>query len=386
MKTLVLSVLITTGATFILISCDKKTDLVSLPTRSVTITGEVQNIQPGLILLEEFVLQSNSYLVYDTIPLNQNNTFSREIYLSNPGFFRLNFFNKQFITVILDEDDIHVAADGGSQNGISQITGSSDVEKLREIATLVEEYRQLESELNQEYAQAVAVNDSEKAQKLTGEYMLLQGEKTEMIKQEIERMGISLATVQALSLINKDEEFEFFDNVVSKLIQKYPNVPFVQNLANEVERLRAVAIGQMAPEISLPTPEGGIFKLSSLRGDYVLIDFWAEWCKPCRMENPNVLRAYNRFKDQGFKILGVSLDRSRDKWLKGIAEDGLPWNHVSDLNYFNSEAARAYNVSAIPFSVLLDPEGKIIAKNLRGNDLHTKLEEIYGRDTSAPGR
>ncbi|HEX9650365.1 MAG TPA: TlpA disulfide reductase family protein [Cyclobacteriaceae bacterium] len=386
MKTLVLSVLITTGATFILISCDKKTDLVSLPTRSVTITGEVQNIQPGLILLEEFVLQSNSYLVYDTIPLNQNNTFSREIYLSNPGFFRLNFFNKQFITVILDEDDIHVAADGGSQNGISQITGSSDVEKLREIATLVEEYRQLESELNQEYAQAVAVNDSEKAQKLTGEYMLLQGEKTEMIKQEIERMGISLATVQALSLINKDEEFEFFDNVVSKLIQKYPNVPFVQNLANEVERLRAVAIGQMAPEISLPTPEGGIFKLSSLRGDYVLIDFWAEWCKPCRMENPNVLRAYNRFKDQGFKILGVSLDRSRDKWLKGIAEDGLPWNHVSDLNYFNSEAARAYNVSAIPFSVLLDPEGKIIAKNLRGKDLHTKLEEIYGRDTSAPGR
>jgi peroxiredoxin len=386
MKTLVLSVLITTGATFILISCDKKTDLVSLPTRSVTITGEVQNIQPGLILLEEFVLQSNSYLVYDTIPLNQNNTFSREIYLSNPGFFRLNFFNKQFITVILDEDDIHVAADGGSQNGISQITGSSDVEKLREIATLVEEYRQLESELNQEYAQAVAVNDSEKAQKLTGEYMLLQGEKTEMIKQEIERMGISLATVQALSLINKDEEFEFFDNVVSKLIQKYPNVPFVQNLANEVERLRAVAIGQMAPEISLPTPEGGIFKLSSLRGDYVLIDFWAEWCKPCRMENPNVLKAYNRFKDQGFKILGVSLDRSRDKWLKGIAEDGLPWNHVSDLNYFNSEAARAYNVSAIPFSVLLDPEGKIIAKNLRGKDLHTKLEEIYGRDTSAPGR
>lgn len=386
MKTLVLSVLITTGATFILISCDKKTDLVSLPTRSVTITGEVQNIQPGLILLEEFVLQSNSYLVYDTIPLNQNNTFSREIYLSNPGFFRLNFFNKQFITVILDEDDIHVAADGGSQNGISQITGSSDVEKLREIATLVEEYRQLESELNQEYAQAVAVNDSEKAQKLTGEYMLLQGEKTEMIKQEIERMGISLATVQALSLINKDEEFEFFDNVVSKLIQKYPNVPFVQNLANEVERLRAVAIGQMAPEISLPTPEGGIFKLSSLRGDYVLIDFWAEWCKPCRMENPNVLRAYNRFKDQGFRILGVSLDRSRDKWLKGIAEDGLPWNHVSDLNYFNSEAARAYNVSAIPFSVLLDPEGKIIAKNLRGKDLHTKLEEIYGRDTSAPGR
>jgi peroxiredoxin len=386
MKTLVLSVLITTGATFILISCDKKTDLVSLPTRSVTITGEVQNIEPGLILLEEFVLQSNSYLVYDTIPLNQNNTFSREIYLSNPGFFRLNFFNKQFITVILDEDDIHVAADGGSQNGISQITGSSDVEKLREIATLVEEYRQLESELNQEYAQAVAVNDSEKAQKLTGEYMLLQGEKTEMIKQEIERMGISLATVQALSLINKDEEFEFFDNVVSKLIQKYPNVPFVQNLANEVERLRAVAIGQMAPEISLPTPEGGIFKLSSLRGDYVLIDFWAEWCKPCRMENPNVLRAYNRFKDQGFKILGVSLDRSRDKWLKGIAEDGLPWNHVSDLNYFNSEAARAYNVSAIPFSVLLDPEGKIIAKNLRGKDLHTKLEEIYGRDTSAPGR
>ena len=386
MKTFVLSAIIAFGAGFILISCDKKAEQSSVPSRSVTITGEVLNPQQGLILLEEFVLQNNSYQVYDTIPLNQDNTFIREIYLSSAGFFRLNFFNKQFITLILDEDDIHVKAEGGSQNGISQITGSTDVEKLREIASLVNEYRELESELNQEYAQAVAGSNSSKANELTEEYIRLQAEKTEMIKQEIERMGISLATVQALSLINKDEEFEFFDSIVDKLLQKYPDVPFVQNLANEADRLRSVAIGQMAPEISLPTPEGEIFKLSSLRGNYVLVDFWAEWCKPCRMENPNVVRAYNRYKDKGFKILGVSLDRTKDKWLKGIAEDGLPWIHVSDLSYFNSEAARAYSVSAIPFSVLLDPEGKIIAKNLRGKNLHTKLEEIYGNDTNTPGR
>jgi peroxiredoxin len=137
--------------------------------------------------------------------------------------------------------------------------------------------------------------------------------------------------------------------------------------------MAVTAIGQKAPEISLPDPEGKTVTLSSLKGKYVLVDFWAYWCKPCRNENPNVVKAYKQFKDKGFEVFGVSLDRNKEDWLSAIKEDGLTWTHVSDLKYFESQAALDYNINAIPFSILVDPDGVIIAKNLRGDALQKKL-------------
>lgn len=142
----------------------------------------------------------------------------------------------------------------------------------------------------------------------------------------------------------------------------------------------AVSTGQVAPEISLPTPEGELMKLSDLRGKVVLVDFWASWCKPCRAENPNVVRMYNKYKDQGFEIYGVSLDRTKDAWLKAIEKDGLTWHHVSDLKFWNSEAAQTYGVRGIPYTVLLDKEGKIVAESLRGQALEDKVASMLASD------
>jgi thiol-disulfide isomerase/thioredoxin len=126
----------------------------------------------------------------------------------------------------------------------------------------------------------------------------------------------------------------------------------------------------------MPDTSGNAFSLSSLRGKYVLVDFWASWCGPCRGENPNVVKAFRRFSPKNFTILGVSLDREKQAWLNAIREDGLVWTQISDLKYWNSAATQLYQLNSIPYNVLLDPSGKIIASDLRGSDLEKKLEEV----------
>lgn len=150
-----------------------------------------------------------------------------------------------------------------------------------------------------------------------------------------------------------------------------------KQLKSAIASLQVQLIGSPAPEIALPNLVGDTLRLSELKGKYVLIDFWASWCGPCRRENPNVVRVYNMYKDKGFEILGVSLDRSRAPWEKAIEKDGLTWLHVSALNYFNGPAAKTYGVNAIPHTVLIDPDGKIVAKNLRGKSLADKLAQIF---------
>lgn len=154
-----------------------------------------------------------------------------------------------------------------------------------------------------------------------------------------------------------------------------------KKFAERLPVLKSVAIGATAPEFAEADTSGKMVSLSSFRGKYVLVDFWASWCGPCRHENPNVVKAYNHYKDQNFTIVGVSLDQpnGRQRWLDAIHHDGLDWTQVSDLKFWNNKAAVLYGVRGIPANFLIDPNGKIIAKNLRGNDLEDKLAQLFGK-------
>lgn len=354
---------------------------------TITIRGKVGFPQAGgQIVLQE--LKDGSFGWQDTIQLKSNYTFAKKVTLSEPGYYRLNFYNKQVLNLILHKNDLEVNVDGNSAQGFFEVKGSPELEligKVQEIQGRINQSPEVDK-INDAFTEASQNKDREKMMQLQQEYQQVVKKYHDQIASLMVEASPSLAVINLLmsgSVLDKDQYYDTYLAVAKTLKEKWASYKQARNFIDYVDKMKTTAVGQPAPEIALPNPEGEIVKLSSLRGKYVLLDFWAKWCGPCRAENPNVVRAYNKYKDKGFTVFGVSLDRRKEDWLQAIQEDNLTWTHVSDLKYWQSEAAKTYNITGIPFSLLLDPDGVIIAKNLRGAALEQKLAEIFEKEAKA---
>jgi thiol-disulfide isomerase/thioredoxin len=299
--------------------------------------------------------------------------------IANADIFRLRLDDKNYMMLILEPGEkITIKTNGSKLGGDALIVGSFHTQLLYSTMNTSQMYESRKAALNQQYQE---VQSSPKRDSLTAvvisQFNANDSLQKSSLKAQMEKQPASLAWIFFQDKLDMTNDFDIIDKTDAATFKAYPENMFVKQRHQQVNVERKTAIGALAPDIALMDPEGNIRKLSSLKGKIVLIDFWASWCGPCRKENPNVVAVYQKYHDKGFEIYSVSLDKDRESWLKAIAKDNLLWpDHVSDLKYWKSEGAAAYGVTSIPYTVLIDKKGKIVAKKLRGEELENKIKEL----------
>jgi peroxiredoxin len=362
------------------------------------ISGTLKNSVSGkYIFLDE--LKANALSTVDSIKLTGEGTFNFKKEIKLPSFYLLKLNENNYLTMLVEPGDkISLIADFDSLNYPVSVTGSKGTELMAEYNITLRNTISKLSGLNKIYMQNLdspqlpAVMES--LDSMAQAYM---NQINSYTKSYIDNNLTSLVSLVALYqqvapnvyVLNPARDLKYYVKVDSSLSVLYPEYDPVISLHEQVKNLvssikgeeaivPAEGEGSVAPEISLPTPQGDTVKLSSTRGSVVLLDFWASWCSPCRQESPNLVKAYNQYHRKGFQIYQVSLDKTKEAWMKGIEDDQLgKWVHVSDVKYWKSVVVQLYKIESIPYNFLLDKEGHIIAKNLRGKQLENKLAEIF---------
>lgn len=341
-----------------------------------SLKGKVSAFKNKPLVLE--VVENNAFKTVDSTVTNANGEFVFKNKISLKDFYRLRQSANNAVFIVLSpKETVVYSSVEENLTGNYTLLGSEE-------GKIVLEFKKEKAELNKlkdSLIQNIQKADPNMQQALQQQAELVFSKKLNDIKQKINTYLQSnqapLALITTSELINPEFDFELFNKLVSQLEKEYSYSIHVKQLVNKRNQLISTAIGQPSPEINLPDINNQSVALSSLKGKVVLIDFWASWCGPCRKENPNVVRLYNQYKDKGFDIYSVSLDKNKDAWIKAIEMDKLTWpSHVSDLLQWSSSVVPQFGIEGIPFTMLIDRDGKILAKGLRGQQLEDKLKEL----------
>ncbi len=357
-------------------------------TTGFEIKGNLSNSKGESIYLEK--LSQQGVVALDSAVIDEKGEFLINRISPKVGFYRLRISNSNFAMLVLDSaQKITVTADARDLGNTFKAEGSPDTKLFLEYNALAQGQKIRTDSLENIFRTAMITMqlDSLRADSLSKElqkpYETMVAQYSEVLAKKIKENPSSFASIMAIQQLRPEDYLEVYKILDKGLSEKYPDNAdiksyhgMVQQTEMMVSRTAAIKVGAEAPELILPMSNNKDLALSSLRGKVVLVDFWASWCGPCRKEMPNVKRAYEKYKNKGFEILGVSLDKDRAAWLDAISSEGLTWPQVSDLKFWQSEACQVYAVQSIPYTVLIDKEGKIIATNLRGAELDKKLSEV----------
>jgi peroxiredoxin/sulfur relay (sulfurtransferase) DsrC/TusE family protein len=348
---------------------------------NVSVSGNIFNSKTDTVMLSQY-FGSGNYKDYAKAVLKKGGDFAIKTELPYSDYYVLRLGDQHINLILREGSDIKIYGDGADIFNYSNIVGSDESASMNEFIKAMTLWNHKRDNAVAEMQRSPDKQEEINSQ-ITQEYYNFQA----TMQSFIAKNQNSPALIPVINMIDVENDFGTYESIVMQLNTAFKESPAVQNVYANYQQIKAkkdaanlLAPGKLAPDFEELMTDGKTkMKLSDLRGKVVLIDFWASWCGPCRKENPNVVRTYEKYKEAGFTVMSVSLDRDRAAWLAAIEKDKLTWpNHVSDLGHWSSRVPQMYGVKGIPFTVLIDQEGKVIRTNLRGEALEQELSRIYG--------